>query len=231
MESSLHHPLARAAVPEPACGRISQMLDNCFNNFTPSVAMEALHTVKIPESLEEINSRCLLFNRGMECVQHYLKCVNARQRKIIENEVYGAQKLYEFLCYDRTFQSEFLRHKSCFNLVHPEWDLCSNQFIRVLKDEMDRTTSRSIDAQYVHFCCARYAYETCVYSSARFICRQDSALFLRRIAKILSTDRHFLNCDKIENELCSGAPGKSWLLRTSGQFIGVVAIAMLRLRG
>ncbi|XP_049537613.1 uncharacterized protein LOC125952277 [Anopheles darlingi] len=195
----------RHAIPAPACGRISQMLDNCFNNYTPTVAVEALHTVKIPESLEEINNRCLLFHRGMECVQEYLKvCVNARQRKVIENEVYGAQKLYEFLCYDRTFQSEFLRHKTCFHLVHPEWDLCSNQFMRLLKDEMARTTKQSIDMQYVHFCCARYAYESCVYNSARYICKPDSAVFLRRIAKLLSTDRHFLNCDKIENALCSG---------------------------
>ena len=41
----------------------------------------------------------------MECVRQYLReCVNARQRKIIENEVYGAQKLYEYLCYDQAFQ-------------------------------------------------------------------------------------------------------------------------------
>ncbi|EGK96813.1 AGAP013321-PA [Anopheles gambiae str. PEST] len=146
-------PVANGAIPETACGRAGQLLGNCFRNFTPTVAVEALHAVKIPDSLEEINSRCLIFNRGMECVRQYLReCVNARQRKIIENEVYGAQKLYEYLCYDQAFQREFLRHKSCFQLVHPEWDLCSNQFIGVLKEEMARVTKQSINVQYVNFC-------------------------------------------------------------------------------
>ena len=41
----------------------------------------------------------------MECVQHYLNvCVDQQERKIIENEVYGAKRLYEFLCGDRSFQ-------------------------------------------------------------------------------------------------------------------------------
>lgn len=51
-----------------------------------------------------------------------------------------------------TISAEFLRHKSCFQLVHPEWDLCSNQFIGVLKEEMARVTKQSINVQYVNFC-------------------------------------------------------------------------------
>uniref|UniRef100_A0A182SMV8 Uncharacterized protein n=1 Tax=Anopheles maculatus TaxID=74869 RepID=A0A182SMV8_9DIPT len=195
----------------PSRKRCVAELDNCW-----AIASEiSLHPLlwkrcmqsKFPTRWKKsATGVCRIFNRGMECVRQYLKeCVNARQRKIIENEVYGAKKLYEFLCYDQAFQQEFLRHKSCFQLVHPEWDLCSNQFLGVLKDEMARTTKQSINVQYIHFCCARYAYENCVYSSARFICKPDSAMFLRRIAKLLSTDKHFLNCDKIENELCSGA--------------------------
>ncbi|XP_053657745.1 uncharacterized protein LOC128706830 [Anopheles marshallii] len=222
-------PFADSAISETVCGQAGHLLGNCFRNFTPTVAVEALHASKIPDSLEEINHRCLIFNRGMECVGQYLKeCVNARQRKIIENEVYGAQKLYEFLCYDQAFQREFLRHKSCFQLVHPEWDLCSNQFIGVLKDEMTRTTKQSINVQYIHFCCARYAYENCVYSSARFICKPDSAIFLRRIAKLLSTDKHFLNCDKIENQLCSGAIRQlagDWTVYAT--FLGSVIVLMM----
>ncbi|XP_058120717.1 uncharacterized protein LOC131284968 [Anopheles ziemanni] len=193
-------------VESPVCGRAGELLSNCFSNFTSPVAVEALQRVKIPDSLEEINQRCMIFTRGMECVRQYLKvCVNARQRKIIENEVYGAQQLYQYLCYDHSFQIEFLRHKGCFNLMHPEWDVCSNQFIHILKDEMARTGRQSMDVQYIQFCCARYSYESCVYRSARFICKPESAIFLRRIAKLLSTDRHFLNCDRIENALCSGA--------------------------
>ncbi|XP_058455059.1 uncharacterized protein LOC131432669 [Malaya genurostris] len=192
------------AVPEPVCGQISLMLDNCFYNTTPKVAADLLYTVKIPESVEEISSRCLVFNRGMDCVQHYLKvCVDTKERKIIENEVYGAKKLYEFLCQDKTFQREFLKHKSCFHHMHDDWDSCSSKFVNILKDEMARTTKQSYNVQYMHFCCARFGYENCVFTSAQYKCKLESAVFLKKIAKLLSTDRHFLNCDRIESEICS----------------------------
>uniref|UniRef100_A0A1S4GD03 Uncharacterized protein n=2 Tax=Anopheles gambiae TaxID=7165 RepID=A0A1S4GD03_ANOGA len=194
-----------APLPEPVCGQISQMLDSCFRNSSPTIAVELLYSVKIPDTVEEISDRCLLFNRGMECVQHYLNvCVDQQERKIIENEVYGAKRLYEFLCGDRSFQQEFLRHRECFQHVHRDWDACSGKFISILKEEMSKTTKQSMNLQYMHFCCARYGYEKCVYNSARYKCRNDSALFLRTVAKLLSTDRHFLNCDKIEHAVCSG---------------------------
>uniref|UniRef100_A0A8W7PNP7 DUF19 domain-containing protein n=1 Tax=Anopheles coluzzii TaxID=1518534 RepID=A0A8W7PNP7_ANOCL len=146
-----------APLPEPVCGQISQMLDSCFRNSSPTIAVELLYSVKIPDTVEEISDRCLLFNRGMECVQHYLNvCVDQQERKIIENEVYGAKRLYEFLCGDRSFQ------------------------------QAPGTGMKSVST-----------------NSARYKCRNDSALFLRTVAKLLSTDRHFLNCDKIEHAVCS----------------------------
>lgn len=74
-----------------------------------------------------------------------------------------------------------------------------------------------------HLYSARYAYENCVYDNARYICKPDSAVFLRRIAKLLSTDKHFLNCDRIENELCSGA------VRVPGEYATVPLLLLLLL--
>ncbi|XP_053698510.1 uncharacterized protein LOC128745460 [Sabethes cyaneus] len=194
-------------LPEPVCGQVSLMLDNCFHNTTPKVAVDLLYTVKIPESAEEINARCMVFNRGMDCVQHYLNtCIDSKERKIIENEVYGARKLYGYLCRDKSFQREFLKHKACFHYMHNDWDSCSRNFISILKEEMARTTQQSFNVQYMHFCCARYGYESCVFNSASYKCKLESAVFLKKIAKLLSTDRHFLNCDRLENELCSAGP-------------------------
>ncbi|XP_058120729.1 uncharacterized protein LOC131284969 [Anopheles ziemanni] len=190
--------------PEPVCGQIAQLLDRCFHNYTPSVAVELLHSVQIPETVEQIGSRCVLFDRGMQCVERYLEvCVDGKERLIIDNEVYGAKRLYAFLCRDRAFQQEFLWHKGCFQHVHHDLDECSKEFVDILKVEIARTSEQSFNLQYMHFCCARYAYENCVYQSARYKCRPDSAVFLRRVAKLLSTDRHFANCDKIEHEICS----------------------------
>uniref|UniRef100_A0A182VZZ6 DUF19 domain-containing protein n=1 Tax=Anopheles minimus TaxID=112268 RepID=A0A182VZZ6_9DIPT len=200
---------APEAFPEPVCGQISQMLDECFHNSTPNIAVELLYSVQIPETIDQINNRCLLFNRGMECVQRYLDvCVDAKERLIINNEVYGAKRLYEFLCHDGAFQQ----------------DSCSKRFVSILREEMTKTTKQSFNQQYMHFCCARYAYENCVYNSARYKCKPSSATFLRSIAKLMSTEKHFHNCDKIENEVCSS--GRT--VRLVGWW-SVVAILMLAL--
>lgn len=50
---------------------------------------------------------------------------------------------------------------------------------------------------------ARYAYENCVGNSARAKCRKESAIFTRRLVELLSSERQFKNCAKIEDSLCS----------------------------
>lgn len=51
---------------------------------------------------------------------------------------------------------------------------------------------------------ARYAYETCIYNSARYKCYKHSAEFARETAKMLSDEKHFSNCRHVE-EACSHA--------------------------
>uniref|UniRef100_A0A182NRA8 Uncharacterized protein n=1 Tax=Anopheles dirus TaxID=7168 RepID=A0A182NRA8_9DIPT len=203
------------------------MLDGCFHNATPNNAADLLYTVQIPENVEQINGRCVLFNRGMECVQRYLNvCVDIKERHIINDEVYGAKRLYGYLCRNRGFQQEFLWHKECFQLVHRDMDACSKNFVTIMKEEMTKATEQSLNLQYMHFCCARYAYENCVYNSARYKCKPTSAVFLRRIAKLLSTDKHFLNCDKIENEVCSS--GRMRVPAGRGRMVAAMLLLSLR---
>lgn len=41
----------------------------------------------------------------MACTNRYLdKCIAVEQRKIVENELYGANKLYDYLCNNIEFQ-------------------------------------------------------------------------------------------------------------------------------
>ncbi|XP_055587529.1 uncharacterized protein LOC129739975 isoform X2 [Uranotaenia lowii] len=193
-------------LPEPVCGNTS-FLDVCFQNTTQKVALDLLHTSKVPETEEEISKRCEVFNRGMACVQRYVdSCLDSVKRRIIDNEVYGAKKLYAYLCQDRSFQREFLKHKTCFVHVQNHWNTCSRDFVAILKDEMAHPASNS-NTLYLNFCCARYGYENCVYNSAALMCTPESARFLRKIATLLSSDRHFQNCDRIETAMCSSASG------------------------
>lgn len=46
------------SLPKPVCGQVTQMMDNCFHNTTPQVPTDILYSVKIPETVEEIDSRC-----------------------------------------------------------------------------------------------------------------------------------------------------------------------------
>lgn len=50
---------------------------------------------------------------------------------------------------------------------------------------------------------ARYGYESCVYNSAKYKCKMESALYIRGIANLLSKEKQFENCDKIEKQYCS----------------------------
>ncbi|KAL1377645.1 hypothetical protein pipiens_016118, partial [Culex pipiens pipiens] len=45
-------------IPDPVCGQIAVMMDSCFNNTTPPVSLDLLYTVKIPDSMEDVSSRC-----------------------------------------------------------------------------------------------------------------------------------------------------------------------------
>ncbi|XP_055587544.1 uncharacterized protein LOC129739988 [Uranotaenia lowii] len=192
-------------LPEPVCGNTS-FLDACFQNTTQKVTLDLLHTAKVPETVDEISKRCEVFNRGMACVQRYVdSCLDSVKRRIIENEVYGAKKLYAFLCQDRSFQREFLKHKTCFFHVQNHWNTCSRDFVAILQDEMEQRVSNA-DTRYLNFCCARYGYENCVYNSAALMCTPESARFLRKIAMLLSSDKHFQNCDRMET-MCSSSSG------------------------
>ena len=54
-----------------------------------------------------------------------------------------------------------------------------------------------------HDVSARYSYENCVYNSAWSKCNAKSAKFTKSIVELLSSERQFKNCAKIEKTLCS----------------------------
>lgn len=55
----------------------------------------------------------------------------------------------------------------------------------------------------VYFDSARFAYEKCVHTSALLKCNKESAIFLQKVAKLLSSETNFLSCDRIDHERCS----------------------------
>lgn len=63
---------------------------------------------------------------------------------------------------------------------------------------------------------------------ARYKCRSDSAVFVTKIAKILSTEKQFINCDRVEREFCTTGPA-AVLTKMLWTVIGLTSIVFLAL--
>ncbi|GAB0091956.1 uncharacterized protein DMENIID0001_068780 [Sergentomyia squamirostris] len=133
--------------PDPKCGKPSETIELC---------MKGINSIQrpIPQSINEIHDVCSVFVTGMKCTEDYLtRCIEQRERKIIESEIYGAKHLYDHLCRNRGFQKDFLKHMNCINTIHPRWDACSEKFVREVKEDISKHFSEeAAQKRYVDFC-------------------------------------------------------------------------------
>ncbi|XP_037953880.1 uncharacterized protein LOC119684022 [Teleopsis dalmanni] len=184
------------------CGDSKKMVDECFNDLPPHL-MEFLQSTKIAINEDEITSKCTVFDRGMKCFDEYTaNCLPDKNLLIFKNNVEGAKNFFKKFCGDRDFQRDYLRHKDCFSYIQDDWKRCTRNFQNILADEL-QMESTNVTNKFMEFCCARYAYENCIYSSARYKCYKNSAKFARDTAKMLSDEKHFSSCRQYENALCN----------------------------
>ncbi|KRG00097.1 uncharacterized protein Dwil_GK14242 [Drosophila willistoni] len=185
------------------CGNTQKMVDECFNDL-PAHLMDFLQNTKTVISKKEITAKCNIFNRGMKCFDDYsARCLQNRKLNTFKNNVEGARKFFYKFCGDTDFQKDYLRHKDCFAYIQMDWVSCTAEFEAILTDEINDSTRNTSD-KFADFCCARHAYENCIYTSARYKCYKNSAEFARETAKMLSDGKHFRNCDVFEN-VCAKA--------------------------
>ncbi|XP_055851502.1 uncharacterized protein LOC129915835 [Episyrphus balteatus] len=200
---------------EVRCGEIQKMTDVCFKDLPPEL-MEFLTTTKIAVNKDEIVSKCTVFKRGMVCFDRYTeRCLSKKNNFYLQNNVAGARKFLKKFCDDRKFQTEYNRHKECFSHIQEDWKKCTKDFQKILTDELhERSHPKNMTNKFMQFCCARHAYENCIYNSARFKCYKNSAKFARDTAKMLSEEKLFTNCRKFENLLCAavGQHGNRYVL-------------------
>ncbi|XP_055904030.1 uncharacterized protein LOC129939873 [Eupeodes corollae] len=146
-----------------------------------------------------------VFKRGMVCFERYTdRCLSKKNNFYVQNNVAGARKFLKKFCDDRKFQTEYNRHIDCFSHIQEDWEICTRNFQKILTDELhERSQQKNVTNKFMQFCCARHAYENCIYNSARFKCYKHSAKFARDTAKMLSEEKLFTNCRKFENLLCA----------------------------
>lgn len=75
-----------------------------------------------------------------------------------------------------------------------------------------------------NFHSARYAYENCIFNSAKHKCKPESASFTKKLAELLSAEKQFNNCDKIQDHICSAATRNS--LNSNQNMWNAVAITI-----
>ncbi|XP_067617367.1 uncharacterized protein [Eurosta solidaginis] len=184
------------------CGDTQHMVDECFKDLPPHL-MEFLQTTKIAINEREIALKCTVFSRGMKCFDDYTaRCLTNKTLVLFKNNVEGARRFFMRFCSDADFQRDYLQHKDCFSYIQDDWMLCTRKFQDILTEELHGEHS-NVTNKFLEFCCARYAYENCIYNSARYKCYKNSAAFARDTAKTLSDEKHFTNCRQYENEICT----------------------------
>ncbi|XP_018798760.1 PREDICTED: uncharacterized protein LOC108975012 [Bactrocera latifrons] len=208
-----------AAGAESKCGDTQRMVDECFKDLPPHL-MEFLQTTKIANNEREIASKCIVFNKGMRCFDDYTaRCLTNKTLNLFKNNVEGARRFFNRFCSDREFQKDYLQHKDCFGYIQDDWMRCTRNFQEILTEELHGEQT-NVTNKFMEFCCARYAYENCIYNSARYKCYKNSAKFARDTAKMLSDEKHFTNCRQYENVLCSVGHPRSLYGRGTNTFFG-----------
>ncbi|KAK7861724.1 hypothetical protein R5R35_014582 [Gryllus longicercus] len=143
----------------------------------------------------------------MGCVEEYSRnCLNAKDRRLVEDQVAGANYTFHFLCDDKTFQKEYLKYTSCYRGITHQWDTCANRFMELVREEMARRNATE-HQRMLELCCAKYGFLRCVYVASLHICRKEEAIFLNRIAETLSAIRVYTPiCRDVDYQVCGAAP-------------------------
>ncbi|CRL00203.1 CLUMA_CG013477, isoform A [Clunio marinus] len=199
------------------CGRADKLFDECFSNERSNSSIKAVlkQYNNIPYNKEDIQQYCQTFNQGIRCYNEYAeKCISDPiNRRLIEGEIMPARSFYEMLCKDNVFKKDYLKHRNCFRYIEKEWNFCTQTFHSLLDKEFTRV-HRERKKNLIKFFSARYAYENCVGNSAKAKCKPESAIFTRSLVELLSSERQFKNCAKIENALCNSSDLKYFITET-----------------
>ncbi|XP_025204098.1 uncharacterized protein LOC112600954 [Melanaphis sacchari] len=178
-------------------------LDFCMQNV--SVFLERNNPVGIPKSKADVDIVCKGFKMGMKCFDDFSNlCLTLDEKNMVNDNVIGAKYTFKFLCDDETFQKDFLKYTDCYRVINSDWDLCTEKFMSLVREEMKGNQSE--DAKVLNMCCAKHGFLNCVYTTSKMKCGMEEANFLRKIADTLSENKFVSSaCQHIKLGHCNTA--------------------------
>lgn len=106
------------------CGQ--EELAKCARPFQVIQSSTDLSIATKKEDLEKI---CPDLNNGLQCIRSYTRrCMTLEQRNRFNKLYNGTHQFVRDLCREGEYQTEFLSHAPCLQLVRPDYEVCGRRY-------------------------------------------------------------------------------------------------------
>ncbi|KFB47352.1 AGAP010534-PA-like protein [Anopheles sinensis] len=121
---NLYLQLNLARIRAENCGQ--EELAKCARPFQVIQSSTDLSIATKKEDLEKI---CPDLNNGLQCIRSYTRrCMTLEQRNRFNKLYNGTHQFVRDLCREGEYQTEFLSHAPCLQLVRPDYEVCGRRY-------------------------------------------------------------------------------------------------------
>uniref|UniRef100_A0A1L8DNY5 Putative conserved secreted protein n=1 Tax=Nyssomyia neivai TaxID=330878 RepID=A0A1L8DNY5_9DIPT len=151
----------------------------------PLQVLSSTSDLTIATNKEELNEICPDLYGGLHCIRSYTRrCMSLQHRNHFNKLYHGTNQVIRDLCREGHYQNDYLRHAPCLRMVKPDYEICAKKYqdtiSRVTQMEHRGMVNGTDDDDTVGIvCCSFREYLDCSERTARRICGEETAAFLR----------------------------------------------------
>lgn len=95
----------------------------------PFQVIQSSTDLSIATKKEDLDKICPDLNNGLQCIRSYTRrCMTLEQRNRFNKLYNGTHQFVRDLCREGDYQSEFLSHAPCLQLVRPDYEVCGRRY-------------------------------------------------------------------------------------------------------
>ncbi|XP_058063399.1 uncharacterized protein LOC131213382 [Anopheles bellator] len=95
----------------------------------PFQVIQSSTDLSIATKKEDLDKICPDLNNGLQCIRSYTRrCMTLEQRNRFNKLYNGTHQFVRDLCREGEYQSEFLSHAPCLQLVRPDYEVCGRRY-------------------------------------------------------------------------------------------------------